>query len=378
MKTLRNRYYFFLLSISLLAKSSKAQVDSIYHQGGYRTFILHLPANYNSANSYPLILNFHGFNSNALQQEAYTGFDGIADTAGFIVVYPQGINNTWNIAQGSTDVDFASALIDSLKQDYSIDSTCVYATGMSLGGFLSYVLACDLSGKLAAIAPVAGNMTVAQQADCFPVKGMPVLEIHGQADIVVSYNGGFGLPTVPETIAWWVTANSCDTPGIMTPVPDINTADNCTAVKITYGNGMDNSEVIHYRIAGGGHTWPGAIPIPLLGNTCQDFNASVEIWKFFRKYCASITAVDEIESKDFRIYPNPFTDEISVEIRQRNSKSAAVVIRNILGQTVFSDQEIKGNNVFTRTINLRELATGIYFLDMIIEGERTVKKIVKQ
>src|SRR6185295_8276969 len=151
-----SRNYFFLISILLLAQSSNAQVDSIYHEGGYRTFILHLPVTYNSLNSYPLILNFHGFGSNALEQELYTGFDAIADTAGFIVVYPQGINNAWNISTGfPDDVDFTSALIDSLKQDYSVDSLCVYATGMSMGGFMSYVLGCELSDKIAAIAPVA-------------------------------------------------------------------------------------------------------------------------------------------------------------------------------------------------------------------------------
>lgn len=380
-----NRHYFFLFIIFFLVKSSNAQVDSIYHQGGYRTFILHLPSTYNAANSYPLILNFHGFNSNALQQELYTGFDAIADTAGFIVVYPQATSGAWNIGPGlPDDVDFTSALIDSLKQDYAIDSSCVYATGMSLGGFMTYVLACELSDKLAAVAPVAGNMVITQQLNCFPVKGMPLLEIHGDADFVVSYNGAVGIPPVPETIAWWVSTNSCDTPGITTSIPDISPGDSCTATKTTYGNGIDNSEVIHYRIAGGGHTWPGAIPVPLLGNTCQDFNASVEIWKFFKKYCAAFTAVDEMEGEDFTIYPNPFTDEIFIGIQPQNLKQATMVIRNVFGQTVFSSEDNKLKNIFTPTIDLRNLASGIYFLDITIDAlgadkeERMVKKIVKQ
>ncbi|HYV91804.1 MAG TPA: T9SS type A sorting domain-containing protein [Chitinophagales bacterium] len=371
--------YSFLFILFLLAKSSNAQVDSIYHEGGYRTFILHLPATYNAANSYPLILNFHGLNSNALEQELYTGFDAIADTAGFIVVYPQGLNNSWNLLTGyPDDVDFTSALIDSLEQDYSIDSSCIYSTGMSLGGFMTYLLACKLSGKLAAVAPVAGNMIVTKQSDCFPVKGMPLLEIHGDADYVVSYNGTFGIPPVPETIAWWVSTNSCDTPGITTPIPDINTGDSCTATKTTYSNGEENSEVIHYRIINGGHTWPGAIPVAVLGNTCQDFNASVEIWKFFRKYCATISSVDDVADNGVKIYPNPFTDEISIHIQQQNSEHATIVVRNIVGQTVFSDYETKLNTTFAKTIDLSKFGNGVYFLDITFEGERIVKKIVKQ
>lgn len=381
-----NHRYFLLLVILFLAKSSNAQVDSIYHDGGYRTFILHLPATYDSTSSYPLILNFHGYNSNAPQQQAYTGFDAIADTAGFIVVYPQAINNGWNISQGfPDDVGFTSVLIDSLKQEYSVDSSCVYSTGMSLGGFMTYVLGCELSDKLAAIAPVAANMLILQQLNCFPVKGMPLLEIHGDADIIVSYDGTLGIPPVPETIAWWVETNSCDTPGVITTIPDIDAGDSCTAIKITYANGEDNSEVVHYKIAGGGHTWPGAAPVPLLGNTCQDFNASVAIWKFFKNYCLGATAVDEMEDKDFTIYPNPFTNEISIGIKGQNSKQATIVVRNMLGQTVFTNREIKLNTIFTPTIDLSELASGVYFLDVTLyaglsdgQGERIVKKIVKQ
>ncbi len=237
---------FLLLFIFIASASLSAQVDSIYHQGGYRTFIVHLPAGYNPSVSYPLILNFHGYGSNALEQELYSGMDAIADTAKFIVVYPQGINNAWNLATGAPDdIDFAAVLIDSLRQMYSIDSGCVYSTGLSNGAFLSFNLACYHADKFAAVAPVAGNMASLQQAVCFPSKGMPVLEIHGTADAIVSYNGSTGIPTVPQTIDWWVTKNACNPTPVITSLPDINTTDGCTVQKYTYSNGMDNSEVIH-------------------------------------------------------------------------------------------------------------------------------------
>ena len=102
--------------------------------------------------------NMHGLGSNAFEQEIYTDFDSVADTAGIIVAYPNGIDETWNISSitGTDDVGFISALIDTINLQYSIDLNRVFATGMSMGGFMSYRLACELSGKIAAIASVAG------------------------------------------------------------------------------------------------------------------------------------------------------------------------------------------------------------------------------
>jgi polyhydroxybutyrate depolymerase len=36
-----------------------------------------------------------------------------------------------------------------------------------------------------------------------------------------------------------------------------------------------------YSIIGGGHTWPGAIPLPKFGLTTTQINASATIWAFF-------------------------------------------------------------------------------------------------
>ncbi len=364
----------FITLVFIYTNTSKALVDSIFHQGGYRTFIVHLPTGYNPSLSYPLILNFHGLNSNAAEQELYTGFDAIADTAKFIVVYPQGLNNSWNLLPGAPDdVNFASVLIDSLKQMYSVDSGCVYSTGLSNGAFLSFNLGCYISNKLAAIAPVAGNMAQLQQILCFPAKGMPVMEIHGTADAVVSYNGTSGVPTVPETVHWWVTKNACDTTPVISSLPDINSTDGCTVQKCTYSNGLDNSEVIHYKVTGGGHTWPGAVPFAPLGNTCGDFNASETIWLFFRKYCAHITSVDETALNGFKLFPNPVVNEITISVSFGMKTPIQVEIINTLGQSVLKKITAVKPLDNTITLDASSFSDGLYFIRVNDTSSRLIK-----
>ena len=180
-----------VLLLILLGNWVFAQLDSIYDQGNYRTYIVHLPPNYTVAQQYPLVLNLHGLNSNAAQQQSYSQMDAIADTAAFIVVYPNGLNNSWQI-NGTSDVDFLTHLVDSLRHDFSIGN-CLFATGMSDGGFMTYKLACSLGSQLKAIGVVSGNMSNALQNNCAVTAGLPLLHIHGTADPLVNYNGTFGI-----------------------------------------------------------------------------------------------------------------------------------------------------------------------------------------
>src|SRR5688500_1907793 len=83
-----------------LATNSFAQTFSFMHDGNNRSYIVHLPPGYTPSNSYPLVFNFHGYTSTAAQQQAYSMMDQVADTAGFIVVYPEGIGNAWNVGFG--------------------------------------------------------------------------------------------------------------------------------------------------------------------------------------------------------------------------------------------------------------------------------------
>jgi polyhydroxybutyrate depolymerase len=315
----------FTLLFSLLLLSSYAQENitgSITHDGLTREYILYIPDSYQAGN--PMIMNFHGYTSSNTEQLFYGDFRSIADTAGFLILCPQGtvdnVGNThWNVGWGTSSVDdvgFVSALIDSLHAAYDFNLDRVYSTGMSNGGFLSYVLACQLSERIAAIASVTGTMNIGSFASCNSLHPMPVMEIHGTQDATVPYNGAaFWIEGTEDVVAYWAEFNGISNAPVISPVPDIDPNDGCTAEHWVYANGDNGAEVELYKILGGAHTWPGSAFV--LGTTNNDFDASTEIWRFFSQYdingLMEPTGIVELSESPLRIYPNPVSSLLHLE-----------------------------------------------------------------
>lgn len=348
------------LIIFLSITSAFSQEFTLVHDGLTRIYRLHLPEGYNPDSLYPMVINMHGLGSNAFEQEIYTDFDSVADTAGIIVAYPNGIDETWNISSvtGTDDVGFISALIDTINLQYGIDLNRVFATGMSMGGFMSYRLACELSDRIAAIASVAGLQAF---YPCNPDRPFPILQIHGTLDPVVPYAG------VPSTIANWVNHNLCPLTPVTTDLPDIDTSDNSTVTVSYYGPCEDSTEVILYTINGGEHTWPGATII--IGVTNQDIKASSEIWNFFKKYnLQDLTGIDLIAVKhgpECRFYPNPVHDFTRVELGNIQTDKFDFKIYDMSGKLVLQQND-NINNYFL--INCSHIEAGFY-LAVIVAGK---------
>lgn len=319
---------------------------NISHNSTNRNYRLRLPANHDKSVPIPLVFNLHGYTSNAVQQEIYSGMNNIADTARFAVCYPNGIGAAWNVGwtfgSNADDVGFISLLIDDLVQKHGFDSNRIYACGMSNGGFMSYKLACELNNKIAAIASVTGSMVPAALSSCKPNRSVPVLEIHGTADDVVSYQGSAGLnASIPDVLKFWQKNNECDESPNIEMVPDINTTDNTTSEKWTYTNCNLGNELMHFKVIGGGHTWPGALLN--LGVTSRDFNASEEIWLFFKKYSLPETSNIKEESfaNEFRYAPNPVQDNLRITYL---GSEGLLQLKNIQGQILFSSKLSHGEN----------------------------------
>ena len=243
------RYIPLLLLLVGCTFSSFAQETinaSITHDGIQRDYILYIPELYDGNTTVPLVLNFHGFGSSASQQMFYGDFRDIADTEGFLLVHPEGTtfigNQFWNVgfpglSSNIDDVGFTEALIDELATLYAIDLDRVYATGMSNGGFMSFLLACQLSEKIAAVASVTGSMTQDTFDDCNAQHPTPVLQIHGTEDDVVLYNeNNLSLP-IPDVISYWVDHNNCETTPTTTTLPDVDVSDGSTIEHSVYEDG---------------------------------------------------------------------------------------------------------------------------------------------
>jgi polyhydroxybutyrate depolymerase len=325
----------------------------------------------------------HGYSSNNLEQEFYGDFRGIADTANFLIVHPNGTFDNqgerfWNtFGNGATvdDVGFIRDLIDTLSAAYNIDPQRIYATGMSNGGFMSYTLACELNERIAAIASVTGSMAPAKLAACTPQHPVPVMEIHGTADGVVPYNGqAFAMVAIPDLLSAWVNFNNCNPTPTVANVPNTNTADGCTAEHYVYTGGDAGSTVEHYKIIGGGHTWPGS-PF-IIGVTNQDFKASQEIWRFFSKYDLNGSTTGTLapsRATEWTATPNPAGDFLLLQ-PEGQTPAQRIQIWNAEGRLQQTLQAIGGGPVRLETAGWPK---GIYLICIDQDGGKCYLKVIK-
>lgn len=368
---MKNLFTYLLLLSSFPLFSQQTLNRYLMHQNMKRDYIVYVPASYTGNEAVPLVLNFHGYTSNAQAQMAYGDFRPIADTANFIIVHPQGLmyngSTHWNvggwiIGSPADDVGFTAALIDTLAAHYHIDQNRVYATGMSNGGYMSFLLACQLSEKITAIASVTGSMTPETFRDCNPQHPMPVMQIHGTMDGTVPYQGAIWTRSIADVMDFWVQFDHCDMTADTTAFPNINLLDGSTAEHLVYGNGDHGATVEHIKVVGGGHTWPQTgLAFP---GTNRDFDASLEIWKFFSSYdlhSLSNSTGLEMETSPFRIYPNPAQTKVCIDVGADRNLSYQLI--GLEGKSLLSGHVLGEKH----EIDVSSLADGMYFL---LVGER--------
>ena len=278
--------------------------ETIESGGETRDYILHIPPSYSGSDATPLVLNFHGLGSNSQDQADYSGLPDTSDEEGFIVVMPQGLvtdiipiphwNNTL-LEPRPDDVAFVRDLIDQLEAELCIDPARVFSTGMSMGAMISTRLACDLSDRIAAIAPVAGFYfppladELPESPECNSTRPVPIIAFHGTEDPIVPFNGG--LPPDEDfdfrlhfhdidgvVINTWAAHNGCDAE----PSREPGTAG---VYLLRYTGCQENADVELYVIDGGGHTWPDATSDEeQLGFTTHEISANDLLWDFFEQH----------------------------------------------------------------------------------------------
>jgi polyhydroxybutyrate depolymerase len=267
-----------------------------------RSYLVHVPRKYDPAAPVPVVLCFHGAFTTGRMQRDYSGMNRKADEAGFVAVYPDGTGHgkfalTWNAGNIPShlpddrrdDVEFTRKLLDDLATVVNVDPKRVFACGMSNGGMMSHRLAIELSDRIAAVAAVAGTLSMPNP---HPQRAVSVLQIHGTEDTAVPWFGKkwfYGKFTVyrsvDETVDFWVKHNHCRKPPQHETLPDRNPRDETTVERFTYAGGTDGTEVVLVKITGGGHTWPGdGIDLPyVLGRMSHDVVANDLIWEFFER-----------------------------------------------------------------------------------------------
>lgn len=282
--------FFTIISISIQAQDIE---DTLMIYGRNRFFKTHIPLGYTFQKQYPVVFVFHGGLGNPELIEEQSGFSTKADKEGFIVVYPYGTGsfdkklltwNTWNCCgyadkKNINDIDFINAVLKEIKLKYSVDEKRIYAAGLSNGGMMCYLLACDLPDQFAAVAPVAGAML--DTINCNPKSEVSFIIFNSADDMHVPYSGGIGekslvdvefLP-VETTVNFWVKRYD----GFL-----MHRSESTEFHKTSYKNNK-GTEIILYKMLHGGHSWPGGEKIRRFAdNPVKNVSATDLIWEFFK------------------------------------------------------------------------------------------------
>lgn len=273
-----------------------------------RRFIVYLPHSYNANARSSVIFLFHGGGGtprSMLMISDNDDFRTLSEKNNIILVAPEGIKKSWNDGRETKadklnidDVEFVKVLLGYIVKNYSVDTTRIYATGISNGGFMVSRLACEMGDRFAAVAVVAATLGE-QMANtgCHPAAPLPVMYIHGTADPLVRFEGGTetigaggAYISHQQVIDKWVSIDKCSPVPVVKNLPDISD-DGTTVTERVYRGNTDRAVVVSYIIKNGGHTWPGGkqyLPKKYIGVVCRDIDGCQVIWDFFRMHKSAI------------------------------------------------------------------------------------------
>jgi len=256
------------------------ETQTLMSGGLRRSVVLHTSMGSPPTKGWPLILVFHGHESNASAIERLTRFSEMSDSENFIVAYPQGAIGPdgvsgWNsyglLDPYVDDIGFTGDLIGKLVREWCVDARSIYAVGFSNGGGFALVLACRLSSQIAAVAAVAPAMWP-MPGGCLPKRPVPIQEFHGLMDGIVPYVGStkLGLPNVRETLVEWASRNKCRASNQRNLKAGV--------VEESWTLCASAADVAHYRLEYGDHAWPGAF------SDRYSVDATALSWAFFQSH----------------------------------------------------------------------------------------------
>jgi polyhydroxybutyrate depolymerase len=279
--------------------------------GGERWYLRHVPPAHDGTTPVPVVVDLHGYSEGAEVHALVSGLGPYGDRRGFVTLTPHGPGRGpvpfWDTTPGGPDQQFLERMLDDVEAALCVDTGRVFVTGLSNGAMMASMLACSLSDRFAAAAPVAG---VTEVEDCGADRPVPVVAFHGTDDGFLAYDGGFGPevarlpspdgegtlgdavdqpgevagsggPSVPEVVAEWAGRNGCED-----GAPEEEAvADDVTVLSFDCPAG---AEAELYRVEGGGHSWPGSQFLAnvedIVGHTTMSISANEVIWEFFERH----------------------------------------------------------------------------------------------
>lgn len=360
-----------ILLFHVFATFAQLTNETISINGVNRSYKLYVPSGFNAQTESPdMIIIMHGLggtNSDMVPM----GFNLIADTARVIVVYPQGLPNSWGqnawnngtlLSNTADDLGFMHALINRGEMEFNVNPARVYATGFSMGSIMSHHLACHMNQRIAAIGGMAGTMATSNIQNCNPEYKTPVIHLHGTIDGTVPYNSNPlpSLSLVPETMAFWRTVHGCAATADSSRLADV-VNDNITVDRFVYDGCNPTASVELYRFNGADHQY--------LYQPVNDITEIIHVWRFLRQWShtdPSTLSTSDLESVGLRLYPNPATNGLRIQV----SESSAYQILDLTGKVVSMGTLMQGE----QTIDISNYQSGVYFFKLGDEQYKFIKQ----
>jgi len=363
------------LALCTLTLSAQNVERTMEFEGTTRKYVEHIPSTPNG--SMPVLFQLHGLGDDC-NNFSQLGFEALAPN--WIIITPeatvanvmgQPMGTAWaagvgaegvpmigsiELNSGVNDDGFILAILDSLENNFDIDTDSIFVTGFSMGGFMSNKMAVKHADRITAIASVSGTLGHFQPFE--PTGKINTMHIHGTSDDMISYANaeysvmGISLPVgigAEALVETWRNYNECGSEPIVYNFEDTKD-DGLTFEQYTYKNAETGNKTVFIKANGGIHTWYDGYN--------NDIDYTTEIYKFFTGQENVPTDIESNITENFSIYPNPATDIVNI-VSQNASELA---IYNATGKEV---KRIRTNEGST-SINISDLPNGMYFI--VIDG----------
>jgi polyhydroxybutyrate depolymerase len=158
-------------------------------EGGY---LWVAPPDWDGRKPLPVLIFFHGHSSSAREVAGYEILRQLAASREILIIAPDGRGGTWSHTGSPSrlrdEIAFMSSVLDDVVLRFSPQKNRIFASGFSQGGSMAWNVACYMSGRVAAIAPIAGVFWKPEPDEC-PAGPIPVRHSHGTADRTMPLGG---------------------------------------------------------------------------------------------------------------------------------------------------------------------------------------------
>ena len=277
----------------------------IGHDNYIRNVTYHVPKKLRKRRR-SLVLCLHGADDSPESFERITrrGFNKLSEYNNFIVAYPEALNKFWNDAREDSislshyenvdDVGFIEKVIEYAIDSFRVEPARIFVTGLSDGGLMTMRLACEIPVRFRGFATVAASLSLDQLVECKADTAISLIAINGTRDPILPYEGGQitidnelkgSVLPIEDAIEFWLNESKCEEKSVTKDIPNIDMFDETRSERISYTNCKYGNKIVLVRVNNGGHTWPGGRQYEgqrNIGKTAKDFDASKEIWRFFK------------------------------------------------------------------------------------------------